>query len=85
MAIDPALLELLVCPESREPLQEADSALVERVNAAIRSGKAQNRAGKPVQEAIDGGLVRSDGQYLYAIRADIPNLLIDDAIAISAL
>jgi uncharacterized protein YbaR (Trm112 family) len=85
MALDPALLELLVCPESREKLTLAEADLVARVNEAIKTGRARNRAGRPVEEAIEAGLVRTDRQYLYGVRADIPNLLIDDAIALEGL
>lgn len=85
MALDPALLELLVCPESREKLTLADADLVARVNEAIKGGRARNRAGRPVEEAIEAGLLRADQKFLYGVRADIPNLLIDDAITLEGL
>lgn len=80
MALDPALLDLLVCPESREKLVVASTALVEKVNAAIREGQAKNRAGKALSTPLDGGLVRGDGKVLYAVNDDIPNLLVDEGI-----
>ncbi|MCA9543621.1 MAG: hypothetical protein KC613_04495 [Myxococcales bacterium] len=80
MAIDTALLDLLVCPESREKLAEADEATISAVNGAIKAGRLRNRAGRPVDAAIDGGLVRPDRKFLYPVRDDIPDLLIDDAI-----
>jgi uncharacterized protein YbaR (Trm112 family) len=40
----------------------------------------QNRAGKPVIGAIDSGLVRQDRKFLYPVRANIPTMLIDEAI-----
>ena len=39
MAIDTALLDLLVCPESREKLAEADEATISAVNGAIKAGR----------------------------------------------
>lgn len=80
--IDADLVNILACPESKEPVALADAALVERVNAAIRAGKVKNRGGDAVTEAIDGGLVRSDGRYLYPIRDDIPIMLVEEAIAL---
>lgn len=85
MAIEQSLLDLLVCPESREKLSVADDALVSAVNAAIEAGRVKSRAGRLVEEAIDAGLVRPDRKFLYAIRLDIPNLLIDDAIPLAGL
>lgn len=85
MSIDPLLLNLLVCPESREKLQLADADLVAKVNTAIEAGQLKNRQGALVKVLLDGGLVRSGGEVLYAIQDDIPNLLIDDAIPLDQL
>jgi len=78
--IDPKLLEILCCPETKEDVALADAALVGRINEAIAQGSMKNRRGVPVTERIDGGLVRKDGKYLYPIREDIPVMLIDEAL-----
>lgn len=78
--IDPELLEILACPETREKLALADAELVAQVNAAIRAGRLRNRGGTPLSEPIDGGLVRADGALLYPIQDDIPVLLVEEAI-----
>lgn len=78
--IDPELLELLACPETQEPVELADPDLIRRINAAIQGGRVTNRAGEPVTEAIDGGLVRRDRRFLYPIRDEIPVMLVDEAI-----
>ena len=49
-------------------------------NRQIAAGQLQNRAGQPVKEPIDGGLVREDKRFLYPIRQNIPVMLIDEAI-----
>lgn len=83
--IDPELLDILICPETHQELREADDDLVERVNRAIQEGRLQNRAGEKVEELVDGGLVREDGDVLYPIRDDIPVMLVDEALPIADL
>jgi uncharacterized protein YbaR (Trm112 family) len=78
--IDRELLDILVCPETKQPVRLADTDLVARINASIAAGGVNNRGGDSVVEAISGGLVREDGKLLYPIRDDIPIMLIDEAI-----
>jgi uncharacterized protein len=81
--LDQELLDILACPETKEPVHLADEALVQRVNAAIDANKLVNRDGEAVTERIEAGLVREDGKYLYPVRDDIPVMLIGEAIEIS--
>jgi uncharacterized protein YbaR (Trm112 family) len=81
--LDQELLDILACPETKEPVHLADEALVQRVNAAIDAKKLHNRDGEAVTERIEAGLVRQDGKYLYPVRDDIPVMLIGEAIELS--
>ncbi|HDP33633.1 MAG TPA: hypothetical protein ENN29_00820 [Candidatus Hydrogenedentes bacterium] len=83
--INPELLEILVCPEDKTPVREIDASLLEKVNNAIVAGALKNRAGDVVAERIEGGLIREDGKFMYAIRDDIPIMLIDEAIPLDQL
>ena len=78
--IDPKLLEILCCPETKEDVTLADAELISRINQSIAEGSMKNRRGLAVTERIEGGLVRKDGKYLYPIRDDIPIMLIDEAL-----
>ncbi len=78
--IDRQLLDILACPETREAVSLADEALVASLNRKIEAGDLVNRAGEKVTEPIDGGLVRADGRYLYAIRDGIPVMLVEQGI-----
>ena len=80
MTISSLLLEILVCPENKTPVKPAEPGLVERINAAITAGTLKNRAGEPVTEKIEEGLVREDGRVLYPVREDIPVMLVDEGI-----
>ena len=83
--VDPELLEILVCPETRQPVRPADADLLERLNAAIRAGSIRNRSGELVHEPLDGALLREDGRVVYPVREDIPIMLVDEAIALHDL
>ena len=85
MAIDQKLLDILACPETKEPVSLADEELIAKINTAITTGALQNRGGETVTEKIDGGLVREDRKYLYPIRDDIPIMLIDEGIPLENL
>lgn len=80
--LDPELLEILVCPETKEPVRLADEALLKRLNDAILGGRVVNRAGEAVSDAIEAGLVRDDGRLLYPVRDGIPIMLIDESIVL---
>ena len=78
--VDQSLLEILVCPETKQPLRVADAGLLDRLNTAIRKGTVVSRGGKTVTDPLTEGLVREDGAVLYPVRDDIPIMLIDEAI-----
>ena len=76
------LLEILVCPETRQPLTPAAPDVVARLNAAIAAGQLTNRSGQAVKQKLSGGLVRQDGKVLYAIVDDIHLMLVDESIGL---
>ncbi len=85
MIIDPELLEILVCPETRQALAVAADEVLERVNAAVGTGNAVTRGGEAVTETVAAGLIRADGAVLYPIREGIPIMLIDKSIKVAGL
>jgi uncharacterized protein len=81
--VDPKLLDILCCPETHQDISLVDEAVVKKINSAIKAGSLKNRAGETIREPIDNGLLREDRKYLYAIREDIPIMLIDEGIPFS--
>ena len=67
--IHPELLEILCCPETRQPLRLASNGELRRVNQVADPDRARPH---PV---VTAGLVREDGRVLYPIRNGIPILL----------
>jgi uncharacterized protein YbaR (Trm112 family) len=80
--VDAQLLEILCCPETRQDVALAPAATVESLNRQIEAGTLRNRAGEPVREKLDAGLLRADGKVLYPVREDIPVMLIEEAITL---
>jgi uncharacterized protein YbaR (Trm112 family) len=73
-------LSATVCPETHQPLGEAETELLSRLNAAIRAGGVRNRAGDILSDSVDAALVREDRQLLYPVLDGIPKMILDEAI-----
>ena len=80
MPVDRELLEILVCPETRQAVRLASAEQLETVNRRVRAGELRNRGGDPVKEPIQEGLVREDGKVLYPVDDGIPVMLVEQSI-----
>ncbi len=78
--IEQNLLDILVCPETKQTLRVADADLLSELNASIEAGSVTNRGGDTVSTPLVEALVREDGTALYPVRDDIPIMLIDESI-----
>jgi uncharacterized protein YbaR (Trm112 family) len=83
--VDPQVLEILCCPETRQDVALAPPALVEELNRRVEAGTLRNRAGEAVKEKMEAGLLRADRKVLYPIREDIPIMLIDEALSVEGM
>ncbi len=80
MSVSDELLEILVCPETRQPVKPAGADQLARLNEQVRTGTLRNRGGDPVEKDITEGLVREDGRVLYPVDDGIPVMLVDESI-----
>ena len=76
------LIQILVCPDTRQPVTRAPAEMVDALNEQIRQGTLRDKGGEPVGQPIEAGLLRQDGQVLYAVIDDIPRMLIERGIPI---
>jgi uncharacterized protein YbaR (Trm112 family) len=80
MSVSPELLEILVCPETRQPVKPASAEVLEKLAREVEAGRLRNRGGQPVSKPIAEGLVREDGKLLYPVEDGIPVMLIEESI-----
>ena len=85
MPIDSELIEILVCPETRQPVKPASAEILAKINAEIVAGRQRNRGGETLEKQIDEGLVREDGLILYVVDDGIPVMLIEESIELGDL
>ncbi|MBW2229591.1 MAG: hypothetical protein JRG92_05580 [Deltaproteobacteria bacterium] len=84
MPVSDELLEILVCPETKQPVGLASADVITRLNAEIEANRLRNRGGDKVSEPITEGLVREDGKILYVVDDGIPVMLIEESIELEA-
>lgn len=77
------LLDILVCPETKQSLKLMELDEVERINKEIKALQLENRGGDKITKEVSGVLVREDGMYGYAIRDGIPIMLIEESFRVT--
>jgi len=81
MALDPELLQILVCPKSHGELElvplppEVSSRLVEKYREHFRDEEPE----------VKQGLLCADSQLVYPVVSDIPIMLEDEALSAAVL
>jgi len=81
MAVDPELLEILVCPKSKGTLELID--LPQDVRGALAEKYREHfRDEVPV---VEQGLFCADSGLVYPIVSDIPIMLIEEALPASSV
>ena len=80
MPVSQELLEILVCPETRQTVTAADDETLAAINSKVDTGALRNRGGDPVTTRVEEGLVREDRKILYVVDDSIPVMLIEESI-----
>jgi uncharacterized protein YbaR (Trm112 family) len=79
--MDRKLLDILVCPASRQPLALLDRAGLDALNRGIAAGAVRRADDSPQAEALAQALVTQDRKTVYRVDDGIPVLLVEEGIA----
>jgi len=80
MPVSEELLEILVCPETKQPVKPAPAEVISKLAEDIAAGKVRNRGGEKLSQPVTEGLLREDGKVLYPVDDGIPVMLIEESI-----
>ena len=78
--MDRKLLDILVCPTTRQPLALLDSAGLDCLNRAIAAGTLKRSDDSVQAEALREALITRDRKTVYRIDDGIPVLLAEDSL-----
>ncbi|HYQ24198.1 Trm112 family protein [Stenotrophomonas sp.] len=79
--MDRKLLDLLVSPDTRQPLSLLDGKGLEALNKAISAGSVNKADGNPLAQPLREALVTRDRKQVFRVDDGIPVLLAEEAIA----
>ena len=79
--MDKRLLDILCCPATKVPVRPMGKAEIDSLNRSIASGGVQTVEHLAVSNALQSGLITTDGKLIYRIDDDIPVMLANEAIA----
>ena len=85
MPIKEDLLEILCCPETKEPLKLVAPEILAKINERITAGKVQYESGETVTEPLEEALITVDEQRIYSIKDSIPVMLVEESIPAAQL
>lgn len=79
--MDRKLLDILVCPASRQPLSMLEAAGLDAFNRAIAANGVKRNDGSAQQAPLHEALVTRDRKTVYRIDDGIPVLLAEEGMA----
>ena len=82
MPIKEDLLQILCCPITKVPVRMLEPAELEQVNRQIATTKVANVGGETIEQPLEEGLITENGQTIYRVTANIPNMIPDEGIPV---
>lgn len=85
MSLDKRLLDILCCPESKQPVSLLGSRQLAALNAALAAGGLKLVDGSVAEGPLTAGLVTQNAQRVYRIEDGIPVMLAEQAIDVRSV
>ncbi len=80
MTVDRILLDVLVCPVSKQPVFPADQEMLDLLNRLIQKGKICSADGKSVERPVSEALITRNHGMIYRVEGGVPIMLEDQGI-----
>lgn len=80
MAIDRKLLEILVCPITKQPLFVLKPARLDMLNQLIEQRKLHAVDGSVIEQPLQQALITQNGTTIYRVDGDVPVMLEEQSI-----
>jgi uncharacterized protein len=81
MSVDKHLLEILVCPATKTPVQLLAKDKLAILNREVGKGAISYVDGSPVEAPLEEALITEDGRTLYRVSDGIPVMLEEQGIS----
>jgi len=81
MSIDRKLLEILVCPVTKQPISILGDHKLAVLNERIAKGEVENHGGQTLTEPLVSALITQNGTVIYPVESNIPVMLENESIA----
>ncbi|MCK7594331.1 Trm112 family protein [Lysobacter sp. CAU 1642] len=83
--MDKRLLDILCCPESKQPVSLLAGRQLDTLNQGLAAGSLKLVDGSPASGPLKAALITADAQRVYRIEDGIPVMLVDQAIDVRGL
>lgn len=80
MPIDRILLDVLVCPVSKQPIFPVEQRMLDMLNHLIEQGKIHSANGEVVDRPFSDALVTRNHSMIYRVENGIPIMLEDQGV-----
>ena len=80
MSIDRKLLEILVCPVTKQPVSILSESKLAALNEKVQKGEVTNHGGTVLTEPLTQALITRNGGSVYPVDQNIPVMLEDESI-----
>ena len=85
MTVNRKLLEILVCPITKQPVSILSGIKLDALNEKISAGDVDNHSGTRIAEPLVEALITENGNTIYPVVDSIPVMLEGESIATVSL